>query len=263
MASHELRDAGDLAAARACRARSRHRRSDAPAAFLRQSARPRPSGRRAASARLVDALLDVSRIAAGRLELQREPVDLSAVVRDVGGALRRDARRAGCELSRRAPEPRRRPLGSARLEQVVIEPLVERASSTAPASRSTVTRRARRRARAAGRARRRHRHRRRPISARIFERFERAVSSKHYGGLGLGLLHRAPHRRRARRRPSASRARPAPAPSSSSSCRSPSSALRGASSSTCVRIVGCGSAAGGAASAAGTMKPPDVSATSR
>jgi signal transduction histidine kinase len=133
--------------------------------------------------RLVEELLDVSRITAGRLALDRERVDLVALVREVVG---------------RYPEPERKspitvqadgalvgPWDRLRLEQVVsnlvgnalkygdgkpIEVEVEHADHHAIL-----------RVRDHGIG----------ISAddqqRIFERYERAVADRNVGGLGLGL----------------------------------------------------------------------------
>src|SRR5262249_3162452 len=50
-------------------------------------------------ARLVDNLLDISRISAGRLELEREPVDLEAVVREALSRLSEEFARAGCAVA--------------------------------------------------------------------------------------------------------------------------------------------------------------------
>ncbi|XYI02261.1 AAA family ATPase [Sorangium sp. So ce1128] len=47
---------------------------------------------------LIDSLLDLSRVQMGRLVLTREPVDLTALVRDVAGRLSEQAELAGCEL---------------------------------------------------------------------------------------------------------------------------------------------------------------------
>ena len=50
-------------------------------------------------AQLIEALLDVSRIATGRLELYLEALRSGRAVREVVDRLREAARRAGCELS--------------------------------------------------------------------------------------------------------------------------------------------------------------------
>lgn len=52
--------------------------------------------------RLVGELMDVSRITAGRFRIQREDVDLAAIVRDVGGRLGEEARRSNSSVTVRA-----------------------------------------------------------------------------------------------------------------------------------------------------------------
>jgi signal transduction histidine kinase len=158
---------------------------NAPPGFLRQALESAERQTRRLG-RLVDALLDVSKIQAGRLELQKEPMDLVALVREVTALLAEDARRAGCEMRLLAgKEPLVGNWDKARLEQVVIN-LVSNAikyGAGAPieiAARSD-GKRARFEVRDNGIGV--------PIAerGRIFERFERAVSARHYGGLGLGL----------------------------------------------------------------------------
>jgi len=135
--------------------------------------------------RLVDALLDVSRIQAGRLELQREATDLAHVTRDVVGLLEADARRAGCQVRLDAEQPVVGNWDRARLDQIVTNLLSNAIKYGAGAPIRISVRGVEGWARLAvrdegiGLA---------PSErGRIFERFERAVSSKHYGGLGLGL----------------------------------------------------------------------------
>ena len=61
--------------------------------------------------RLIDELLDVSRIAAGRLELHVELVDLAQIVNEVGVRFTDEAARVGSTLNVHAPNADRRPLG--------------------------------------------------------------------------------------------------------------------------------------------------------
>ena len=61
---------------------------------------------------LVDALLDVSRIATGELRLNLEPFDLGDPAREVTDRMRESAAAAKCELSLEVPRPVRGPLGS-------------------------------------------------------------------------------------------------------------------------------------------------------
>lgn len=136
--------------------------------------------------RLVDALLDVSRIQAGKLELTREPMDLAALVREVTALIGEEARRAGCEVALTAPdEPLVGRWDRARLEQVVINLL---SNAIKYGAGSPIALSLARRDGCAVLEVRDHGIGVPPAErARIFERFERAVSSKHYGGLGLGL----------------------------------------------------------------------------
>jgi signal transduction histidine kinase len=69
--------------------------------------------------KLIDHLLDVSRITAGRLDLALEDVDLTAVVLDVASRFDEVLRRAECEVTVRAPTPVVGTWDRMRLEQVV------------------------------------------------------------------------------------------------------------------------------------------------
>ncbi|MGZ3407578.1 MAG: ATP-binding protein, partial [Polyangia bacterium] len=160
---------------------------EAPPAFLRNALESAERQTRRLG-RLVDALLDVSRIQAGRLELQREPTDLVALVRDVVSLLAEDARRAGCDVAVATPGGAAAVEGQwdkVRLEQVVTNLLSNAIKYGAGASICVTV------SEQDGRARLAVRDRGIGVApderGRIFERFERAVSSKHYGGLGLGL----------------------------------------------------------------------------
>jgi signal transduction histidine kinase len=136
-------------------------------------------------AKLVETVLDVSRIALGRLVLKPERFELVDVVRDTFEQLGSAAAEAGCELRLSAADPGRGRWDRARLEQVFTNLL----SNAIKYGRG------------------------RPVQVsiagdelwveirihdegvgidrkdveRIFLRFERAVSARHYGGLGLGL----------------------------------------------------------------------------
>jgi signal transduction histidine kinase len=155
-----------------------------PPGFLRQALESAVRQTRRLG-RLVDALLDVSRIQAGRLELQREPMDLLTLLREVTALMADDAGRAGCALQLTTDEPVLGRWDKARLEQVVINLLSNAIKYGAGAPISVAARsdgaRARLEVRDGGIG----------VAAaergRIFERFERAVSARHYGGLGLGL----------------------------------------------------------------------------
>jgi PAS domain S-box-containing protein len=135
--------------------------------------------------RLIHDLLDVSRIAAGRLPLTLEEVDLTALAQEVVERFAEELAAVGCETTVRAERPMTGHWDRLRLDQVLtnlltnamkygkkrpIEVIVDGDDDTA---RLTV------RDHGIGIA---PEH-----QARIFERFERAVSARDFGGLGLGL----------------------------------------------------------------------------
>jgi signal transduction histidine kinase len=134
---------------------------------------------------LSDTLLDVSRITAGRLELTREHGDLAALVREAAVRASDAASEAGSELSVDAPEPLPLSCDPARLDQVVSNLL----SNAVKYGRGRPIRVSVRQV--DGRGRIEVEDRGIGIApddlGRVFERFERAVSVRHYGGLGLGL----------------------------------------------------------------------------
>jgi PAS domain S-box-containing protein len=134
---------------------------------------------------LVRELLDVSRITAGRLRLEREELDLAALTREMVPRFSEDLARAGCELRLDAPGPARGHWDRLRLEQVLQNllsnaikygrghPIEVRVGADAERAWLTV------RDEGMGIA---------PEGqARLFQRFERLASERHYGGLGLGL----------------------------------------------------------------------------
>ncbi len=137
-------------------------------------------------ARLADTLLDVSRITAGRLELARENGDLAALVRDVAARIGHEGADAtSVEIAVDAPGPLRLAYDPARLDQIVSNLL----SNALKYGRGRPVRIAARPD--GGRARIEVADEgigiAPPDQERIFGRFERAVSGRHYGGLGLGL----------------------------------------------------------------------------
>ncbi len=136
-------------------------------------------------ARLVETLLDVSRLMAGKLELQWECVDLMELVKDAITSNEDTLAREGCELELRAEAPVVARVDRGRLEQV-LENLLGNAIKYGPGKPIQVS------VEVEGEvARLRVRDHGIGISpedtGRIFERFERAVPLRHYGGLGLGL----------------------------------------------------------------------------
>ena len=155
------------------------RDSDLPPEITGRAAAIERSTRRLAE--LIDTLLDVSRIRAGRLELELEDVDLAAVARDVverlGGA--------GSTVTVSGDAPVVGRWDRLRLEQVIANlvgnaikygagrPVDVILQSSAAVARLRVV------DRGAGI----------PLDriGRIFDRFERAAPAKNFGGLGLGL----------------------------------------------------------------------------
>jgi PAS domain S-box-containing protein len=135
--------------------------------------------------RLTEELLDVTRITSGRLSLEREVTDLSEIAREAAERLRDSAARAGSEIRVDAPPGVRGEWDRSRLDQVVtnllsnaikfgkgrpIEVQVEPNSSKARFSVHD---------RGIGISP--------EAQSKIFDRFERAVSQRSYGGMGLGL----------------------------------------------------------------------------
>jgi PAS domain S-box-containing protein len=136
-------------------------------------------------AQLIEALLDVSRIATGRLRLNREAFDLVDAAREIIERLRESAEAAKCDLRLDAPGPVRGRWDRLRIEQVLMN-LISNSIKYAAGQPIDVSI-----AQDANTAVIRVRDRGPGVLetelTRIFERFERAVSARHYGGMGLGL----------------------------------------------------------------------------
>ena len=137
--------------------------------------------------RLVNDLLDVSRIRGGQLQLDLEPVDLADAVREVEQRFRDsgEVTRSGSEVVVEIPERVVGRWDRARVEQIAENLLsnalkygegkpvtISVASTTSAALLMVVDQ-------GIGIAL--------EDRERIFERFERAVSTRHYGGIGVGL----------------------------------------------------------------------------
>jgi signal transduction histidine kinase len=137
-------------------------------------------------AQLVERLLDVGRITTGRLELHREPVDVNELVEQVVESFAEEASRAGSALRIKADARLTAWWDRGRVEQALanllanalkfgmghpIQVLISQQGSWVRIAVED---------QGIGIA---------PEALeRIFERFERAVSSRRYGGLGLGLF---------------------------------------------------------------------------
>lgn len=134
---------------------------------------------------LVDDLLDISRINAGRLVLRIEEFDFVEMIRDVLERFHSEIKSAGSSVSLRAPESVRGTWDRSRVEQVVINLLTNalRYGRSAPIEVSVEKTgdevKLVMKDQGIGIAEK--------DQARIFERFERASPTAHYGGLGLGL----------------------------------------------------------------------------
>jgi PAS domain S-box-containing protein len=134
---------------------------------------------------LIGDLLDVTRIGSGQLKLQWEPVDFAAVTREVLTRLEPEATRAECPIIVEVPEQVGVRSDRRRLDQVV-ENLMTNAIKYGASKPIHV-----RMEEEPSRVRLIVRDQGIGIApedqTRIFERFERAVSERNYGGLGLGL----------------------------------------------------------------------------
>jgi PAS domain S-box-containing protein len=134
--------------------------------------------------KLVSGLLDVSRIHMGRLELEVEEVELGAAVQEALGAVEDEAAQSGSEIQVKG-EPVRGFWDRLRVSQVVTNLLgnAVKYGGGKPVEVEFFPR--------GDRAVLRVRDHGIGIDPsdqpQIFERFERAVSSRNYGGLGLGL----------------------------------------------------------------------------
>lgn len=134
---------------------------------------------------LDDRLLDVSQLVAGRLTLDPGPVDLGGVVQEVLDRLSEQAAQAGCLVQADLPPDVVGHWDGARLDQVATNLLSNAlkfgAGQPVRVSVEADTDEARLTVRDGG------------IGmaeadlSRLFRRFERLVSSRHYGGFGLGL----------------------------------------------------------------------------
>ncbi len=135
--------------------------------------------------RLIEDMLDVSRIRTGKLSIRPEPADLADIARRVLGNFSVQAQAAGCELSLASPEVVEGVWDAYRLEQVISN-LVSNALRYGPGQPVEVTVTVQ-----AGQAQLCVRDHGEGISAdeqrRIFQQFERGAGAARVAGLGLGL----------------------------------------------------------------------------
>ena len=135
--------------------------------------------------RLIDELLDFSRVTVGHLPLSLEDVDMSAIVRDVVARMHPEIARARCPVVLRAGVPVLGRWDRTRLEQVTSnllgnavrygagKPIELETEGDEELGRLSI------RDYGVGIAP--------EDQARIFDRFERLAPVRHYGGFGLGL----------------------------------------------------------------------------
>ena len=154
-----------------------------PEAALRGIKTAEAQGQRLSS--LVDSLLDVAHVSSGRMTMVTEQLDIAQVVLDTTTSMAPDCERAGCALDVAVSGKVSGSWDRARMEQVLTnllanavkfgarQPIEVRLEATADIARISV------RDHGIGVSR--------EDQARIFNRFERAVSPRNYGGLGLGL----------------------------------------------------------------------------
>lgn len=135
---------------------------------------------------LVEDLLDVSRISSGRLTLNFESVDLSEALREVVERFLPQLQNSGCEVRLSAPAELLARVDRLRFEQIVINFLTNsmRYAKGKPIEVSLTVENAK----AVLKVRDQGIGISREDQKRIFDRFERVLSSTNYGGLGLGLF---------------------------------------------------------------------------
>lgn len=136
-------------------------------------------------ARLVDEMLDLSRLTSGKLQLQLEQCDLTAITRETLERHAEQLRLAGCDVTFHAPRPVVGRWDPYRLEQVIANLLTNAAKygNRQPVEVAVVAD-----DNDAVLTVRDHGLGISPADqARIFEAFERAVPASNISGLGLGL----------------------------------------------------------------------------
>ncbi len=135
--------------------------------------------------KLIEDLLDISRLSRGNLQLELEDFSLPDMIEDVVQRFARQLDDTGCEVKVNLESPLEVHWDAFRIEQVIVN-LLTNAMKYAPGKPIHIEA---------------HKSGRMAVFSvrdegigiapedqlRIFERFERAVSQSHFGGLGLGL----------------------------------------------------------------------------
>jgi PAS domain S-box-containing protein len=134
---------------------------------------------------LVESLLSVSRLAQGKLTISPARMDLAETVVQVVEGMREQAGKAGCDLTIDASSPILGNWDRLRIEQVVANLLVNAIKYGAGSAIEIEVRSAE--ASAVIEVSDHGPGVEQADLLRIFQRFERASSIRHYGGLGLGL----------------------------------------------------------------------------
>lgn len=162
-----------------------HRDDPAVTASLAKAGKIDGQARRLA--KLIDSLLDISRITHNRMDLEPERLDLRDVVREIVEQLGDPAAQARCVLRLQAPTAAPGVWDRARIGQIVTNLCTNAIKFGAGKPVDVIVARDDER----GRVRLTVKDQGIGISTenqgRIFDRFERAVSARHYGGFGLGL----------------------------------------------------------------------------
>jgi signal transduction histidine kinase len=134
---------------------------------------------------LVNELLDISRISAGRLKLERAPMDLTEATRDVLQRHAEELAKNGCTLNFVSDGDTHGTWDRARVEQIAHNLL---ANAIKYGKGKSIDVRLVRDQQLVRLVVTDHGIGISPEDQqRVFQRFERAVSSRHFGGLGLGL----------------------------------------------------------------------------
>ncbi len=135
--------------------------------------------------RIVTELLDVSSLRSGHLQIKTAPMDLNLVIEEVLASFHTDIRKSGCQITLNFNPNLVGVWDRFRIEQVVVNLLTN--AMKYGAGKPIEIRTYRNDDKACFSIRDNGIGIAEEDQKRIFERFERAVSSKNYGGLGLGL----------------------------------------------------------------------------